>query len=209
VLVIQGAAGIGKSAPVRVLCEHATEQRLQLLTARGSELERDFGFGLVRQLLETRVVRAGESERAELLAGPAGLAAPVLGLGGGGVGDSFAASRGLYWLLANLAVGGPVVVVDDLQWADEPSLRWLVYLCHRLEGVPVLVAASTHPPRPGHSPLLAKLLAVSGVQILSLGSLSEPAVAHLVCEGLGTSPTRRPSLRARGSVGVIRLCCAS
>jgi predicted ATPase len=94
VLVIQGPAGIGKSALVRVLCEHAAEQGLQILTARASELERDFGFGVVRQLLETRVVRAGRSERAELLAGAAGLAGQVLGVGGGGVGDSFAALHG-------------------------------------------------------------------------------------------------------------------
>ncbi|MGH3764150.1 MAG: helix-turn-helix transcriptional regulator [Pseudonocardiaceae bacterium] len=189
VLLIQGAAGIGKSALLRTLCEHAAGQGLPTLTARASELERDFGFGVVRQLLEQRVVRAGESERAELLAGAAGLAGPVLGLGSGGVGDSFAALHGLYWLVANLAVGAPVVlVVDDLQWADEPSLRWLVYLCHRLEGLPVLVAASTRPPRPGQSPLLAELLAMSGVQILCPGPLGESAVAQLVCEGLGTQP---------------------
>ena len=128
----------------------------------GSELERDFGFGVVRQWLETRLVRASESERTELLAGAAALAGPVLGLGGG-VGDSFAVLHGLYWLVANSAVGGPVVLAcDDLQWADEPSLRWLAYLCQRLEGLPVLVAATTRLPRPGHSPLLTELLAVGG-----------------------------------------------
>ena len=65
VLVIQGPAGIGKSALVRVLGEHAAGQGVQKLSARASELERDFGFGVVRQLLETRVIRAGGSERAE------------------------------------------------------------------------------------------------------------------------------------------------
>ena len=59
VLVIQGPAGIGKSALVRVLGEHAAGQGVQTLSARASELERDFGFGVVRQLLETRVIRAG------------------------------------------------------------------------------------------------------------------------------------------------------
>ncbi|MGH3854043.1 MAG: ATP-binding protein, partial [Pseudonocardiaceae bacterium] len=169
VVLIQGAAGIGKSALLCALCEFAAGQGLQTLTARASELERDFGFGVVRQLLETRVVRADECERAELLAGAASLAGPVLGLGGGS-GDSFAALHGLYWLVANLAVGAPVVLaVDDLHWADEPSLRWLVYLCHRLEGLPVLVAATTRPPRPGHSPLLGEMLAMSGVRILCPG----------------------------------------
>lgn len=188
VLVIQGAAGIGKSALLQAVCGHAAGQGLQTLTARASELERGLGFGVVCQLLETRVVRAGESERAELLAGAAGLAGPVLGLSGGGS-DSFAALHGLYWLVANLAVGGPVVLtVDDLQWADEPSLRWLVYLCHRLEGLPVLVAATTRAPRHEHSRLLAELLALGGVQFLCPGPLSEPAVARLVCEGLGARP---------------------
>jgi len=188
VLLIQGAAGIGKSVLLDALCEAATGEGMQTLTARASELESEFGFGVVRQLLERRVVRADASVQAALLAGAAGLAGPVLGLGGA-VGDSFAALHGLYWLLANLAVDGPVVVaVDDLQWADEPSLRWLIYLCRRLEGLPVLVAASTHPPRPGHSPLLAELVALRGVQILCPGPLHEPAIGQLLREGLGAQP---------------------
>jgi predicted ATPase len=44
VLVIQCAAGIGKSALLRAVCERATDQGLRTLTARASELERDFGF---------------------------------------------------------------------------------------------------------------------------------------------------------------------
>lgn len=189
VLVIEGAAGIGKSTLLRAVCEHAAGHGLQTLTTRGSELECGFGFGVVRQLLETRLVHTGESERAELLAGAARLAGPVLGLGGEGGGDSFAALHGLYWLVANLAAVGPMVLAcDDLQWADEPSLRWLVYLCHRLEGLPVLVAATTRPPRSGHPQLLAELLAVGGVQVLCPGPLSEAAVAQLICEGLSAQP---------------------
>lgn len=189
VLIIEGAAGIGKSALLRAVCEQATEREVQTLTARGSELERDFGFGVVRQLLERRMVRADEAQRAELFSGAARLAAPVLGLSGDGSGDSFAALHGLYWLVANLAMNGPVVLaIDDLQWVDEPSLRWLVYLCHRMEGLPVLVAAASRPPRPGHPQLLVELLAVFGVEILCPGPLSEPAVARLICEGLGAAP---------------------
>jgi len=188
VLVIQGVAGIGKSALLQVLCQHATDQGVQTLTAQASELEREFGFGVVRQLLEARIVRAEASERAELLTGAAGLAGAVLGLGGA-VGDSFAALHGLYWLVANLALRGPVVLaVDDLQWADDPSLRWLIYLCRRLEGLPVLIAATTRAPRSGQPQLLAELLAVGGVKLLCPGPLSEPATARLIGAGLGASP---------------------
>jgi len=86
VLVIQGAAGIGKSALLHVLCEHATEQGAQTLTAQASELEREFGFGVVRQLLEARTVRAEASERGRVIdwcCGPGGSGAG-LGRGGGG-----------------------------------------------------------------------------------------------------------------------------
>jgi DNA-binding CsgD family transcriptional regulator len=188
VLIIEGAAGIGKSALLHALIADAEDRNVQTLTARASELEREFGFGVVRQLLEARIVRAGKPERAELLAGAAGLAGPVLGLGGT-AGSSFAALHGLYWLVANVAAGGPVVLaVDDLHWADEPSLRWLLFLCQRLEGLPVLVAASTRPPRPAHPHLLAELLTVNGIQVLSPGPLSEAAVAQLITERLGAAP---------------------
>jgi DNA-binding CsgD family transcriptional regulator len=188
VLIVQGSAGIGKTSLLRAVCEQAAEQGVQTFSAQCSELEREFGFGVVRQLLEMRLVRADESERAELLAGAAALAAPVLGLDGT-VGDSFATLHGLYWLVANLAASGPAVLtVDDLHWADEPSLHWLVYLCRRLEELPVLVVVTTRPPRPMHSSLLAELLVVGGVEILCPDPLSEPAVGRLIGQGLGTQP---------------------
>lgn len=71
VLVIQGAAGIGKSTLLRTVCEQAAGQQLQTLTAQASDLERDFGLGVVRRLLEARMIRAGKSEPAELLTGAA------------------------------------------------------------------------------------------------------------------------------------------
>lgn len=42
-LIIQGAAGIRKSALLHVLCQHATDQAMQTLTAQASELERAAG----------------------------------------------------------------------------------------------------------------------------------------------------------------------
>ena len=51
-----------------MVCEHAAGHRLQTLTARGSELECGFGFGMVRQLLEVRLV--AELDAMKRRAGP-------------------------------------------------------------------------------------------------------------------------------------------
>ena len=43
--------------------------------------------------------------------------------------------HGLYWLTANLAARAPVLIlVDDVHWADAPSLRFLVFLVARRLG---------------------------------------------------------------------------
>jgi predicted ATPase len=52
VLVFEGEAGIGKSALVDVAQTTAREQGLSVLSARASELEAAYPFGVVRQLLE-------------------------------------------------------------------------------------------------------------------------------------------------------------
>lgn len=78
VLVVEGGAGIGKTSLVEVACRRAAARNHEILRARGSELEADFAFGVVRQLFERRLAAAAAAEREALLAGPAcrgGLAA--------------------------------------------------------------------------------------------------------------------------------------
>ena len=58
--------------------DHARGLGLEVLAARGGPLERAYGFGIVRQLLESAVASASAECRAELLSGAAVLAAPVL-----------------------------------------------------------------------------------------------------------------------------------
>lgn len=121
-LVVEGRAGIGKTALVRAACRHAEAQGWEPLRARGSPLEAGFAFGVVRQLFERRLNGAGAEEREALLAGPAAAVGPLL-LGRvreAGAGDTaFAVLHGLYWLTANAAGRRPVLLaVDDAQWAD-------------------------------------------------------------------------------------------
>jgi hypothetical protein len=165
---------------------------LRVLGARGGELEREFPFGIARQLLEPVVAAADGAEREGLLAAAAALAEPVLLAPGGGVGAEppLSALHGLYWLVINLAEGGPLLaVVDDVDWADLASLRWLVYLARRLEGVPVGMLLATRPPEAGPvQRLLDELLAMPDVELLQPRDLSEEATGGLAAELLAAAP---------------------
>lgn len=146
VLVVEGPAGIGKTALVAAAEEHARDAGLRAFTARGTELERAFGFGVVRQLFEP-VVQDGDHAPFEGAARRAAalldmeLAEPAyLPLGPEG---SFAALHGLYRLTANLA---PLaLLVDDAHWADGASRRFLAYLANRIGQLPVLLVVAARP----------------------------------------------------------------
>jgi hypothetical protein len=122
-LMVEGPPGIGKTVLLAAARDAAGEEGFRVLRARGAELEREFAFGVVRQLVEPVVAGASQRERAWLLDGPPGVAARLLGLPGLGDGvaagalvapdPSFAALHGLYWLCANLAAERPLAVVVD------------------------------------------------------------------------------------------------
>jgi predicted ATPase len=93
--------------------------------------------------------------------------------------------HGLYWLTVNLAHSTPLALaIDDVQWCDPPSLRWLAYLARRLESVPVCVLATLRPLEDEH-PLLTELLADPAAAIVRPNALSVPSVAELVQQELG------------------------
>jgi predicted ATPase len=138
-LTIEGEAGAGKTALLEAAAALAGERRMRVLRARGGEFERDFPYGVMRQLFEPLL--ADEGARKELLTGTADLAAPVFEPADSiQEGDPLAVQHGLYWLTADLAGGTPtVLLVDDAQWADMASLHALAYGGRRFEGLPVLL----------------------------------------------------------------------
>ena len=81
-VLIEGPAGIGKTALLAAARSTAAAAGMRVLRARGTELEREFAFGVARQLFEPPLAEASELERADLLQGAAGVAAGFLGLPG-------------------------------------------------------------------------------------------------------------------------------
>ncbi len=198
-LVIEGPAGIGKTALLAATRTTAAESGMLVLRSRGTELERDFAFGVVRQLFESTLANASELERAELLQSSAGVAAGILGLPGAPAADgpqasdkdpSFAILHGLYWLCANLAAVSPLcIVVDDAHWADAPSLRYLAFLLPRLEELDVALVLATRPCDAGTDPeLLASVATDPSAELITLRPLTRSAIAQFVESTLAGEP---------------------
>jgi DNA-binding CsgD family transcriptional regulator len=189
-LVVEGPAGIGKTALLAAARTSALGGGMRVLRSRGTELERDFAFGVVRQLFEAPLAEASELERADLLQAAAGVAAGILELPGAPTADgvpsdvdrSFALLHGLYWLCANLAATGPLcIVVDDVHWADAASLRYLAFLLTRLEELNVALILATRPCEAGtDAELLASVATDPSAEVIGLRPLTRTAVTQLV-----------------------------
>ena len=158
--LVEGPAGIGKSRLLAATREAAEGAGFRVLAARGSDLERELPFGVVRQLFDPLLV--DPADRARWLTGPAQPAARVFEPPDDGAAASdvsFGVLYGLFWVTANIAADGPLLLlIDDLHWCDQASLRFVAYLERRLEGLHVLVAAAARTSeQPSDSRLLAEI----------------------------------------------------
>jgi DNA-binding CsgD family transcriptional regulator len=183
VVLVEAPAGLGKTSLLKSGCQSASEAGFVCLRARASELERDFAYGCVRQLLEP-AVRTGSGST--LFEGAASLSRPLFEPASAeqlarSADNAFSMLHGLYWLLSNLCDERPVVLaIDDLHWCDVESLRFLTYLVPRIEGLTLAVLASSR----GGTPVaadLARLAAAPETTVLRPGPLSVEATAKL-CE---------------------------
>ena len=190
VLVFEGPGGIGKSRLIGVARDCARSAGMEVLSARGSELETGFPFGVVRQLFEPLLFRDAGERREEWFAGAAGMARwlfedapdspPALDQ------DRFSLLHALYWLCANVALERPLaLIVDDAHWADAASLDCLSFVVRRLEMLPLVVAVATRPAERSSPPSLTSLIADGNAQVLRVAPLTAGAVEAWVREALG------------------------
>jgi DNA-binding CsgD family transcriptional regulator len=185
-LAMEGPPGIGKTALLTEAKRLGRAAGLRVLGARGSELERSFSYGVVRQLFEPLLASEPADERAALLAGAAQLAAAVFDpahvAGAPAADSSLAMLHGLYWLTVNLSERQPLLlVIDDLQWSDVASVRWLAYLLPRMEGLELLVVVGIRPAEPGvDQALVGQILTDPLAAVARPAALTVEATARLL-----------------------------
>ena len=89
--------------------------------------------------------------------------------------------HGLYWLALRLAEREPLlVVVDDAHWADDPSLRWLIYLSGRVSEAPIGVLVAARSGEPESADMVDVLAVDPAARVHRLRPLGAAAVGELV-----------------------------
>ncbi len=205
-LLIEGPAGVGKTELVRETRIAADRAGIVPLEARGSELERQFAFGAVRQLLEPAINAPGAAD--DLFSGVARPAARLFGSADAPPRPSdpgFEAHHSLYWLTVNLADRGPLLlVVDDCQWVDLESLRFLSYMAQRLEGIPVAMVLASRPPDPAEAEVAgfwSQIASRPSAAVLYPRPLSQAAAVTLTRERLGAEADEQFCRACHGATG--------
>jgi DNA-binding CsgD family transcriptional regulator len=179
-IIFEGPAGIGKTALLDVVKAMAYENDFRVLSASGGELEIDFPFGVVRQLFA-----------------PVDLSLPTQGSG------LFEALNGLFQLTSNLAESSPLLLaIDDAQWCDGASLRYLIYLQRRLGELPLAIVVATRRGEPGGDARFLDQLGLQGrTEVLHPAGLSVLGVGALLQTALSEIPHAKFTAAAYAATG--------
>lgn len=165
-IVIEGRAGIGKTALLGVACSLATEAGWTVLRARGDSYNTKVAYGILDRLLASSpdlhsAPAAGETaERAAALVG------------------SLSDSSGI------------VIAIDDVQWADDATLDWLATICTWPTSRSIRLILTLGARDPGRSlKSLRQLISDPSTHLLSPRRLSPKAIGQLATEFFGEAPS--------------------
>ena len=139
-LVLQGEAGIGKTALMEYLIASASD--LTVVQAAGVELEMELDYAGLHQLCRPLL------DRLDRLPGPQRQAIEVVfGLSTGEAPDLFVLGLAVLSLFAASAEERPrLCVIDDAPWLDKTSALTLAFVARRLLAEPVGIAFAAREP---------------------------------------------------------------
>ncbi|MFJ5557416.1 ATP-binding protein [Streptomyces sp. NPDC093250] len=190
-LVLQGEAGLGKTALLAETRRIAERRGCTVWSARGGETLRSVPFNVLRQLLQPALVSMLPEEAREYLGDWYDIAGPALGVASPGDRhpDPQGVCRGLVAAVRRLARRDwpLVLLIDDAHWADQETLYWLATFTERLADLSVLVVVAR---RPGEisgtgARHLDAVAAAADRPVTTLSALTPDAAAGLTRATLG------------------------
>ncbi|MFF0375714.1 AAA family ATPase [Actinoplanes missouriensis] len=138
-VLLQGAAGIGKTALLRDAARRAGRRGFRELHARGVQGAGAAGFTGLHEMLHPvldRMASLPSRQRSALMV--------AFGEEDGPASDRLLISLATLGLLEETATAGPVLLtVEDLHWLDRSSAEVVAFLARRLRATPALLLATT------------------------------------------------------------------
>ncbi|MCX5071077.1 AAA family ATPase [Streptomyces sp. NBC_00513] len=177
---VHGPPGIGRSSLLDHAAALAPAAGVRVAAARATAEEAGLPYGVAAQL-HARLLPALTPDSPAVP--PAGAARPGDGQAGGAW---TCRPADLCAVFLEAARSGPLLLlVDDVQWADPQSLRWLQALARRLAGAPLmlLTARNTAVPAGAHDRIEPCTLAGEDAvarHLLTLGPLPDRAVGEVL-----------------------------
>ena len=137
-LVLRGDPGIGKSRLLSEAIALAEAREMNVLATRGVQSEARLAFAGLQQLLRpVRSQATGLTARHQAVLGAA------LGIGDDEPPEHFRIALAVLDLLAEASTDSPLLLVaEDAQWLDRPSVDVLSFVARRLESDPIILLAS-------------------------------------------------------------------
>jgi DNA-binding CsgD family transcriptional regulator/tetratricopeptide (TPR) repeat protein len=194
-VLVEGEPGIGKSSLVRAALTKAADVGCEIFWGAGDELGQALPLLPLLEGLRVREPSANPRRNAivQLLRGE--VAADR------GTDVSATLAEQLLALIAEqCAVRPAVLVIDDLQWADQASITLWGRLARSVRQMPLLLVGTMRPV-PQRDDLLALRRAVGDGARLQLTGLTETAVAELVAILVGGRPDDKLLTLAGGAAG--------
>ena len=194
-VLIEGEPGIGKSALVRAALADAAEVGCQVFWGAGDELGQALPLLPLLEGLRVREPSANPRRNTivRLLRGEV--------TADRGTDVAAALAEQLLALVAEQCAAQPtILVIDDLQWADQASITLWGRLARSVRQVPLLLVGMMRPV-PQREDLLALRRVVDDAARLQLTGLTEAAVAELVAALAGGKPGDKLLRLADGAAG--------
>ncbi len=205
VVFLRGEGGVGKSRLAAELAERAERRSWDIVRGRAYPVEQGVPYAVfsdawlprLKSMDPSRLAvlsRGGEAELQYLF--------PALGDHPPGVRDAYAAEPDelltrLMWTFAEftkrLASRQPLLcILEDLQWADESSLRLLHFLARNVVGEPIVLLCTYNDQERDQSRALIdterSLESIGAGSVMQLSPLSQGQVQELVSRAFATDP---------------------
>jgi tetratricopeptide (TPR) repeat protein len=194
-VLIEGEPGIGKSALVRAAVAQAPEVGCQVFWGAGDELGQALPLLPFLDALQVREPAANPRRNAIVRLMRGEVAA------GRGVDVPAVLAEQLLALVAEqCAIRPAILVVDDLQWADQASITLWARLARSARQVPLLLVGLMRPV-PQRDDVLALRRVAGDAARLQLTALTGTAVSDLVAALAGGTPDRNLMGLAEGAAG--------